>query len=47
VIVSLAMFLVVKAYTRVAPPEKKPGAETELDLLKQIRDALARRRLEA
>lgn len=47
VIVSLAMFLVVKAYNRAVPPEKKPTTETEVDLLKQIRDALARRRLEA
>lgn len=47
-IVSFAMFLVVKAYHRLAPPEKKPGAETEVDVLKQIRDALLeRRRLEA
>jgi large conductance mechanosensitive channel len=46
-IVSFAMFLVVKAYNRVAPPEKKPGVETEVDLLRQIRDALDRRRIEA
>lgn len=46
-IVTLAMFLIVKAYNRFAPPEKKPGTETEVDLLKQIRDALDRRRLEA
>jgi large conductance mechanosensitive channel len=45
-IVSLAMFLVVKAYNRLVPPEKKPGTESELDLLKQIRDALDRRRVE-
>jgi large conductance mechanosensitive channel len=46
VIVSFAMFLVVKAYNRLIP-EKKPGAsETEVDLLKQIRDALERRRIE-
>lgn len=46
-IVSFAVFLVVKAYDRLVPPEKKPGAESEVDLLKQIRDALERRRLEA
>ena len=47
--VSLAMFLVVKAYNRAVPPppEKKPDTETEVELLKQIRDGLARRRLEA
>jgi large conductance mechanosensitive channel len=46
VIVSFAMFLVVKAYNRLIP-EKKPGpSETEVDLLKQIRDALERRRIE-
>jgi large conductance mechanosensitive channel len=46
-IVSLAMFLIVRAYNRLSPPEKKPPAESEVDLLKQIRDALERRRLEA
>lgn len=46
-IVSFAVFLVVKAYNRLVPPEKKPTAETEVDVLKQIRDALERRRLEA
>jgi large conductance mechanosensitive channel len=45
-VVSFAMFLVVKAYNRLVPPEKKPGAETEVDVLKQIRDALERRRAE-
>lgn len=46
-IVSAAVFLVVKAYNRLVPPEKKPDTETELDLLKQIRDALQRRRADA
>ncbi len=46
-IVSVAMFLVVKAYNRLVPPEKKPGTESEIDLLKQIRDALERRRADA
>lgn len=46
-IVSAAMFLIVKAYNRLVPVEKKPTTETEIDLLKQIRDALERRRLEA
>ena len=45
-IVSLAMFLVVKAYNRLVPPEKKPSTESEIDLLKQIRDALEHRRVE-
>jgi large conductance mechanosensitive channel len=46
-IVSAAMFLVVKAYNRLAPPEKKAATESEVELLKQIRDALQHRRLEA
>ncbi len=46
-IVSVAMFLIVKAYNKLIPPEKKPGTESEVDLLKQIRDALERRRADA
>jgi large conductance mechanosensitive channel len=45
-IVSAAMFLVVKGYQRLVPPEKKAPAESEVDLLRQIRDALQARRLE-
>jgi large conductance mechanosensitive channel len=46
-IVSLAMFLVVKGYNRIVREKEKPAGETELDLLRQIRDALERRRVEA
>lgn len=48
VIVSFAMFLVVKGYNRIVreKEKEKPASESELDLLRQIRDALARRRAE-
>jgi large conductance mechanosensitive channel len=48
VIVSFVMFLVVKGYNRIVreKEKEKPASESELDLLRQIRDALARRRAE-
>lgn len=42
-IVAAAMFLVVKAYGRLVPRERKPP-ESETDLLRQIRDELRERR---
>lgn len=47
-IVSFAMFLVVKGYNRIVreKEKEKPPGESELDLLRQIRDALERRRAE-
>lgn len=48
-IVSFVMFLVVKGYNRILREKEKeaPPSETELELLKQIRDALERRRVDA
>lgn len=48
VIVAFAMFLVVKGYNRLVreKEQEKPAGESELDLLRQIRDALQRRRAE-
>ncbi len=46
-IVSFVMFLVVKGYNRLVREKDKPASETEVELLKQIRDALERRRVEA
>lgn len=43
-IVAFAMFLVIKLYNRFVKKEK-PAAETELDLLRQIRDSLNRQQL--
>jgi large conductance mechanosensitive channel len=45
-IVSFAMFLVVKGYNRIVREKEKPPGESEVELLKQIRDALERRRVE-
>jgi large conductance mechanosensitive channel len=46
-IVSVAMFLVVKGYNRIVrEKEKPPPGESEVELLKQIRDALERRRVQ-
>jgi large conductance mechanosensitive channel len=46
-IVSFVMFLTVKGYNRLVREKDKPASETEVELLKQIRDALERRRVEA
>jgi large conductance mechanosensitive channel len=43
-IVSFAMFLVVKGYNRIVREKEKPAGESEVELLKQIRDALERKR---
>jgi large conductance mechanosensitive channel len=43
VIISYALFLVVKAANRLWRKEEAPKGETELDLLKQIRDELRAR----
>jgi large conductance mechanosensitive channel len=47
-IVCFAMFLIVKGYNRIVreKEKEKPASESELDLLRQIRDALERRRVE-
>jgi large conductance mechanosensitive channel len=47
-IVSFVMFLVVKGYNRIVreKEKEKPASESELDLLRQIRDVLERRRAE-
>lgn len=47
-IVSFVMFLVVKGYNRIVREKEReaPPPESELDLLKQIRDSLQRRRTE-
>jgi large conductance mechanosensitive channel len=45
-IVSFAMFLVVKGYNRIVREKEKSPGESEVELLKQIRDALERRRVE-
>ena len=46
-IVSLAMFLVVKGYNRIVREKEKPASESEVELLRQIRDALTRRQVGA
>jgi large conductance mechanosensitive channel len=45
-IVSVAMYLIVKGYNRIVREKEKPPGESEVELLKQIRDALERRRAE-
>jgi large conductance mechanosensitive channel len=48
-IVSFVMFLVVKGYNRIVREKEKeapPAKESELELLRQIRDVLASRRIE-
>ena len=39
VIVAFVLFLVVKAYNRMAPKEEEVGGPTEIELLTEIRDA--------
>ncbi len=48
-IVSFVMFLVVKGYNRIVreKEKEKPSSESELEVLRQIRDALVRRRAES
>jgi large conductance mechanosensitive channel len=46
-ILCVAMFLVVKGYNRVVREKEKPPGESEVELLRQIRDALERRRADA
>ena len=43
VIVAFVLFLVVKAYNRMAPKEEEVGGPTEIELLTEIRDALRQR----
>ena len=43
VIVAFVLFLVVRAYNRMAPKEEEVGGPTEIELLKEIRDALRQR----
>ena len=42
-IVAFVLFLVVKAYNRMAPKEEEVGGPTEIELLTEIRDDLRRR----
>ena len=42
-IVAFVLFLVVKAYNRMAPKEEEVGGPTEIELLTEIRDALRQR----
>jgi large conductance mechanosensitive channel len=43
-LVAACMFGVVKAYNRLVPKEQGPAAESERDLLREIRDELRTRR---
>ena len=43
VIVAFVLFLVVKAYNRMAPKEEEVGGPTEIELLTEIRDELRKR----
>lgn len=43
VVVTFFLFLVIKAYNRYAPQREEEASPTEIDLLVQIRDELARR----
>jgi large conductance mechanosensitive channel len=43
VIVAFVLFLVVKAYNRMAAKEEEVGGPTEIELLTEIRDALRQR----
>ena len=43
VIVAFVLFLVVKAYNRMAPKEEEVGGPTDIELLTEIRDALRQR----
>jgi large conductance mechanosensitive channel len=42
-IVAFVLFLVVKAYNRMAPKEEEVGGPTEIELRTEIRDELRRR----
>lgn len=42
-IVAFVLFLVIKAYNRMAPKEEEVGGPTEIELLTEIRDALRQR----
>ena len=42
-IVAFVLFLVVKAYNRMAPKEEEVGGPTDIELLMEIRDELRRR----
>lgn len=43
VIVAFVLFLVVKAYNRMAPKEEEVGGPTDIELLTEIRDELRKR----
>ena len=42
-IVAFVLFLVVKAYNRMAPKEEEVGGPTDIELLTEIRDELRKR----